>query len=345
MKVVLDVPEQALKKVQELVRSGRFSSVGVFLGAAIENQLALEDGPSRAIRVDFPSDAPRLREAISRGEARGSVPLLPVITPSENRPTASIPRSATLSVDETGWIWGLLNRLLPLKVAARVAAAASNDAPVSLSDLRKKASGAAVAIGRHLAVLDGDLGNGREERLSTGFPVRNPDKSVARFADHFVGRVATSGEVRGGLFDLGLAGSVVGASDQDRVTLTKSGWEFALLPNPVLDGGEAKRGLSKDEASVYVTNAIRSVPREQDCLRTVLATVCSAPTTGPRLDSVIRAHFGNRIGPAEATTLRAGAVGRFLDLGLLTQRRGPGGAVFEASTFGREQMKVVDGVS
>src|SRR5207253_10719967 len=125
-------------------------------------------------------------------------------------------------------------------------------------------SRAAVRLGAWLATIDTDAGLAREERLATAFPVRNPaDKSVARYADHFVGRLTSTGELRGGLFELGLAGVMRDGSGDPLIALTDVGWEFARLPNPVLEEAVKTRGLSRAEADAYVANAIHNVPRER----------------------------------------------------------------------------------
>jgi len=81
------------------------------------------------------------------------------------------------------------------------------------------------------------------------------------------------------------------------------------------------------------------VPRERDCLRVLIEALRGKPRSSEQLDASVRGRFGSALGEAEATTLRAGAVGRFVDLGLVKQNRGPDGTVWGLSEVGESVWK------
>jgi hypothetical protein len=335
MRLVIDVAEPILQRVQELVKEGRFSDMNVFVATAIENQLSLESSPMAGSGLTALPQSHTSRSG--SGPVKPDDPLLRALNGGAPGPTAPVSPTASLSTGEAGWIWGLLNRLLPLKVAARTAANMTRERSVSLNELRRDSSRAAARLGAWLAYIDKANSLSREDRLATAFPIRHPtDKSTARFADHFAGRLTSGGQLRGGLFELGLAGVVGQSSNDPEIALTQPGWLFARIPNPVLDQEAKERGLSQAEADVYLANAIHHVPREKDCLLTIVGALAAESRLAKELDEVIRKHFDGRVGEAEATTLRAGALGRLFDLGLLSQARTPQGARWDLSDRGRE---------
>ncbi len=335
MRLVVDIPEGTLRRVRSLIEAGQFSDLSVFMLAAIENQLALE-----ATSLDSP-DADAFRLAVSTVTRAVSPPsqaveLLGIRGSTAASVVAPPSRTSSATADEAGWIWGLLNRLLPLKTAARVMANLTYHEPVSLSQARKKASAIASRLGARLLEVDRAESRSRESKLSIGFPVRKPaDKSLGRYADHFVGRLRTSGEVSGGLFDLGFAGVMSNTTSDPAVGLTDQGWAFASLPNPVVDEGASRRGLSSAESEAYLQHVIASVPRERDCLRVLVKAMLDEAKTGDQLDVAVRSRFGTTLGQAEATTLRAGAIGRLVDLGVVDQTRAPSGTQWGLAEAGR----------
>lgn len=334
VRIVVDVPEQTVRRVQALIEAGRFQDMNVFVAAAVENQIVLESEPLGSSGL--------AHDRAARTRRAPGIPDIQFLRAADLPPsgaTATSSPAAGLTVVEAGWIWGLVNRLLPLKVAVRVLAGLTEQGPEELKDLRKTSSAAAVDLGAWLAAVDRESGHRREERLSTAFPLRNPaDKSVSRFADHFVGRITSTGEIRGALFELGLAGVTSERSPSPAVALTEAGWQFARISNPVLDEGSNARGLSKEESTVYVRNAVTHIPRERDCLRTVLSALRSGPRNTKALDKDIQRHLAPKVGGAEATTLRAGALGRFDDLGLAHEERTPEGGLWTLSERGREVL-------
>src|SRR6266571_4955389 len=208
MRMVIDVPENTLRRVRALIEAGHFSDLSVFLLAAIENQVVLEESSPGSSNLNSAVDESDHGVASRANGLQGQGIDLFIAPGTATRSVIAPPsRLSSATADQVGWIWGLLNRLLPLKAAARVLANLTSAGPVSLSDARKQAGSAASRLGARLLERDRLENRAREEKLAIGFPVRRPaDKSLGRYVDHFVGRLRVSGEVTGGLFDLGFAG-------------------------------------------------------------------------------------------------------------------------------------------
>ena len=86
---------------------------------------------------------------------------------------------------------------------------------------------------------------------SLAFPTsgKGSEKSCLRFAQQFVGNVNKKGEVLGFPSEMKLLTCLNGKSP--RILLTKAGWRFGTIPNPVLEGTQATpmQKLSDEERS------------------------------------------------------------------------------------------------
>lgn len=317
MKLVLDVPGSLFERLQRAVAHGRFDSIGQFATVAIENQLSLEQpAPSGASTVGSgPVSIPGVR-----GGGGEESPLV-LRKGIETRTVDSGP-AAGLSVEEHGWIWGMVNRVFPIKVAARSLLLDSADGAAALHDARQAASERAELVARWLSSRYGNDAPSRDESLLTGLPVREPlYRSRERFADHFFGRLDGSGRSWGALFELGLAGVENVKADSPRVLLTAVGARFASLTNPVLDAGELSVALSAEETDLYLQGVVTRVPRERHSFEVILGALASKELSTEGLSNVAQQNLPKTLTDAAIQTMKAGTVGRMIDLELITRLR------------------------
>lgn len=321
MRVIIDVSPKLFDRLQSLVDNSDYRSVADFATVAFENQLLLESAPSTQPSASLAPNrsiggavAPNERDQISRA-------LSPVASTS----------AALMSVEEHGWIWGIVNRVLPIKFAARQLHASNL---ILLTDAQSEIAKAATDFAKRiLANTPGD--RDRHDTLVTGFPNREPlYPAQERFANHYVGRVERSGQTRGALFELGLAGIETSAGTP-RIGLTESGIEFAELPNPVIDSYEFGQSLSEDEVSFYIEKVARAVPREMDCFTTILSALTHAPKSVEELDTIAKRRLSTGFSLAAIQTQKAGGLGRLRDLGLIQRNKDGLTANFEITSRGQ----------
>lgn len=112
-----------------------------------------------------------------------------------------------------------------------------------------------------------------------------------------------------------------------RLGLTSPGWNFAILPNPVLDVPISRPGsrLSDDERDYLLAHIESCVPVENSAYRTVLTAVTNGINTPDALDDHLRSFVSkDREKPITGefiTTQRSGAVSRMVDLHLIERSR------------------------
>lgn len=227
------------------------------------------------------------------------------------------------------WVFGQFNRFLPAKASCRAVAHLLNNAPngVPLSQAASKISEEAAALGDFLAAYDKRNAVGRDEAFSTAFPstTDNAEKGRLRYANQFVASVNREGKVSGLLTDLKLINHSQGESPL--LLLTEMGWRFALLANPVLDGGQEKpiRKFSTEETDLLLDHITRSVPTEAFAYRTILTAITEGADTPEKIDTILQKQVSQdrsrNLTASFLSSQRSGAVSRMADLGLVARIR------------------------
>src|SRR5206468_1883421 len=131
-------------RIQELLREERYESVAQFMTVAIENQFQLEEMPTEQA-MSTAERHPLASEAITRLSSNIS---------SLTEPPALVQTKEEAS-DEI--IWGLYNRIFPVKITLRVLTellANSGSKTLELKLLRDEAAVQARVIGRKLTLKD-----------------------------------------------------------------------------------------------------------------------------------------------------------------------------------------------
>src|ERR1043165_1562078 len=122
--------------------------------------------------------------------------------------------------------------------------------------------------------------------LASAFPTSgdNSGKARSRYAKHFVAGVNKQGQVSGALIDFKLINYKPGK--KPRLLLTEVGWEFALLPNPVLDEGCGPEGVkfSPAEVKLLLNHITINVRAEDFAYRTILRAIADGANTPELLE-------------------------------------------------------------
>jgi Arc/MetJ-type ribon-helix-helix transcriptional regulator len=318
-------PPPLKERIDALVRAGLYPDFSSFVVAALENQLLQEEtfaeeatGP----RVVSPS-LPAVSTGLELSRLGGSPPCpLPGAVPED------LSSEQPITVDH--WIFGQYNRLLPAKVSLRALAvmtAESGDA-VPLAEAAPRIAELAARFGSRLRDLDRRLGTHRDEALATAFPDEGPEgqKGRLRYENHFVGHTV-NGRPGGLPADLRLA-AILMRKNRPWVTPTTAGWEFARLPNPLLDGSAAAappHRFSDEEADFLLRHIRQAVPAEAFACRVVLSLIAGGDRTPELLTRGLAAYLPPGKNPNKLkdflSTQRTGVLGRASDLGLIRRVR------------------------
>ncbi|CAN5888868.1 hypothetical protein BH11GEM1_BH11GEM1_27550 [soil metagenome] len=319
MRIVVDLPTVLARRAAQAVEGGLYPSIDALLVEALSGLLPPDD--------------------VKPLESAGAQVATPVqdganADPSPSRPVGAYVYSTAVG---TGWLWGMINRVFPLKVAVRACADMTRRGPVLLQSLHAHFADEGRRIGQLLASADRDQGRRRNEALAVAFPVSSPDEQKARvrFAHQFIGRRSAGGLYIGGAFEMALLG--VTEPGTDWIAPTELGWQFAELTNRVLDEGVVTGpNLDEPERRFYLCNIARRVPAERNAFTAILGVLYDAPLEASTLASRLRVFQSPDLPESMRDTSRSGALARLADVGGIVRIATGRSALYEITALGRD---------
>jgi hypothetical protein len=323
MRIIVELDPSVARPAIDLVERGQFGSMDTLVSEALSAFLADESRETRA--TSYPQ-CPRLLQAPAVAGALGD--------PLVNRAVPPV------------WVWGMVNRVFPLKIAARVVANLCGESGGVLFQVQTKTAECAAEVGAALGHDDQEHKRKRNDCRAVALP-SGPQlqKSKVRFAHHFVGRRSSSGDYTGGAFETGLLGGIGSAAQW--VAPTEQGWAFARLPNPVLDvwdeGSFGPSNLSEAEKEYYVLNIARAVPAEREAFTQVLAALSESPQTPQALAERVRPTVTPGSSQNVVTTTRSGALGRMADVGAIHRESQGRSALYSITSLGQQFLEMEQG--
>jgi hypothetical protein len=344
MRLYVDIDPSTYEAIKELVAESRYESVEQFLRVAADNQLSVErsDDSTRAgAHPDSSSSTPSGGTAPTDATESGLVDSSgPPATAYEWQydPPASPPtrEPAPANRDQT-LLFSQYYRFVPLKFSfvelARVTADAGG--PVLLDEFRDHMREAVVPVRDALVAWETEADVKKQNRFSTGFPKRdskNPERSVKRYLDHYVGLFrGEAGEPGGMGHQLGFV-SIRVFDEEPTIALSNAGAVFVAMRNPLLAEGptRGRPPLSEDERNFLVAHLQRELPYEYEFVDYVYEIL--AQHTGTYTNHMERFRlfldqapgFTDDPGENRVRSHTAGTISRMVDLGILERgdRRG-----------------------
>lgn len=328
MKIIVEVPKSLLNKVRNLVENERYSSLSEFFLVSAENQLVIEDSESDT----FPFE--------ERNSRPHGFSVNDYVFPSKEFDLLD-----QYAVEAEGriwehWLWGQINRILPIKFALRWLAieTARVESFPSLDEFSKNASTEARTFGKLLEKVDEKAGKKRDEKLSTGFPVgKDAESSKDRYWSQFIGYQKSDGSKTGACFDLGFADIYISNGDEKHIGLTREGKKFANLTNPVIDRKSFENSLSGKEIDFYLEHINSYCPGEEHLFSQILELLNSGKKQRDQINSEL-AKVVKSSGWSDGmiSTQRSGAISRMYELGLIEKRRVGLEVRYELTSLGRK---------
>jgi len=331
--VAINIDPELYERVARRVREGAYLDLEQFFDLAARNQLALEAKPDPLMPTPNAGDGQAAGAEISARPMTGAEQTAGAAHQGAPAPHLSgewseLVKRTDLAADRferpgidpelDHLLWGQTNRLLPVAVGVRVLAnllGDSNEVPVGT--WHEKATAVATSLRDDLRRWDESAKRPHGTRWATAFPEKK-ESSAQRYVSQFLGASARDGSSDGGAAFLGLV-AISGSGERGRVTLTTSGAAWASLPNPIFDAdAEPASTFSEEEVRFFLEHLREFRVGEYWFLNTMAALVAKGlsreeqneaiASTYPQLESV-------------ASTMRAGAIGRLGDLGLLERSR------------------------
>ena len=315
MKIIADLPEKLISQVRDLIYRGRYSSISSFLLTATENQLALEttskdDSYTSQVISDKDNNTSNLRQFPH---------------PTDDINVLKTPPQKDYENIWDLWLWGQINRVLPIKFATRYLAiiTSSKGELPELREFGERVSQSARNFGNQLIIQDKRLDIPRDKKLSTGFPTGdNSEKSQDRYMSQFVGYRKSDGEKTGALFDLKFANLLETDNERIKIGLTSEGKSFSELNNPVIDNKNYSSSLSKQEIHYYLNHIKRNIPGEVSLLKLILTYISRGIVKRDDMNNTLKKFVeGSNWSEGLVSTQRSGAISRMYELGLIAKEK------------------------
>ncbi len=179
-------------------------------------------------------------------------------------------------------------------------------------------------IGKLLNDYDNKANRIPGEKLSSGLPWSEEEKTLNRFQDMFVGFIKSNGQPVGLPIDLGFVGFELDANNNPQIALTKVGAQFAAITNPVIDSKKLQfeTTLSDEEIDFYLSYIGRWMPLEQRLYSIIISSINKEKNTPEQLDSILKGELSEEgFGEKGLTSERAGLLSRLTELGMINRRR------------------------
>ena len=336
MLIKVDVDGDLYKKIEGLVKDGKYDDLYDFIKIALNNQIQEEQSESSIESVRSPKS---IHSEIKENTQEIQRRLHEILTGIETEKNEIILTYGSL-------IWTFYTRFFPVKIIVRALQnliTTSNRIWFSLDELRDNSFEYAERISDQLKAYENDNELGRNEKLSTGLPLpmsearhlkgvkkkRKLDKIAAselRFKEQFVGRfIKKDLDFKGACFELGLVRAKIN-DDGCFLTLSDLGREFAILENPILDEDRFGSNFSNEEVKLITKQIIAKFDFENKVVKRILKELKTKKMSSNELDDVFkeewigyqRVHNPNEADKVYSiTSERVATMGRLAELKLV----------------------------
>lgn len=271
---------------------------------------------------------------------------------SANLNFASLPNTVSLSnsnFEVNNWLFGQYNRYLPVKATCRALAnlMINNGKGIKLQDLILRISDNISSLGNYLLYLNRKHNLHRDDSLAVAFPTRNSnfEKSKQRYINQFIASVDKSGSLSGMLYELKFINWI--DQKESELALTKQGWDFAQLKNPVFDNISISptQKFTLKEIKYLIEHLDKHVPKEIYSYRTLMRLIKSGNNTPTKLDNILSEKLSESIkqnySEAFLSSQRSGAISRMADLGLVERIRKGKYIIYRIASIQREVSNIL----
>jgi hypothetical protein len=326
-KRILDVDATLEKKIEEIIKSRGYRDFHHFATVALENQVAWEAGgalDTSILKSVKAADSNLLKMASSE-------PLL-MDPPSPENLTNKI-------------LWGQYYRFLPCKVGVRVLSNIYTKQPPDIHDFIDTVNSIAVQLRNQFSKLDRIDRRAFGERLAASFPT-NDEKSTKRFANQYMVYLRT-GDMKlvGMMPDLKFVNIKIQEDGSAKIGLTKFGFQFAVLQNPVIDQNKPE-SLSKQEIEFLLNHITKNLPEELEHTAVALQAIKEGKKTRENLNQVLRTYYTRYHGAAKwsdavINTMRSGLLSRLNELRLVRREKRGKNVYYHVTTEGKKYLESV----
>lgn len=335
MRILVDLPENQVKRIQQYLDKGTYTDLSSFLVAAIESQMELEKNAvlsqKNNLQTSLLSEKSIFMTDLSLNDSDYAT------ISNERFPTIPPPKWEKLCIqknisEEKTWTWGQINRIFPVKLAVRALL------KLIVAKMKKRSdeifSGKvpydfyvdyACEVARTIgAEIEKREENERGEKVSAALPIGDDEsKAKARFKNQFLITMRRDGTLDGALARFKFANL-----EEDNgalyIALTDAGYAFAKEENPVLDHSSMRAAFQEKEVAFLLAHVKNEVPGEYNAISWLLTTISKGINKRPDINDALKAYTSKeRYHWSESVinTQRAGLISRVAELDLITREK------------------------
>lgn len=334
MRYIIDITNKQSEEISRLINIGKYQNIAQFISTAVDNQIYIETNEQSLNNSQFKKDemtplittkdilnvSNKIEEVRKKIIIKGQPQT--VIMPTFSELAASLS-----GVEETrSWLWGQINKILPIKIGLRVLYAfLGSEQWMDLEEYSEKAAEIAAAFGTIIRDDENKKGKTRDEKISAGLPDEKEFKSKVRYKTQFLAYIRKDGRLEGALTFLRFVNLKQDEKNNIVIGLTEPGLNFAKLDNSVINNFSSfKNSLTNEEIDFYLDHISRNVIGEHNAILWVLDKISKGINNIEALNKVLKKDMWSIWGnPTDAivNTQRSGLMARMLELSLLDKKK------------------------
>src|SRR3989338_6754332 len=329
MRYVIDIPQNQSSAIEEAIKVGKYKNFAQFIIAALENQIYIE---STEINDDQPPMPYNKENNISFQQPRelnnaDNTRLKKIEGQRKVVPMPAFPGLVNLGdglKEEHSWLWGQINRILPIKIGLRVLYnELGSEQWIDLEKYRDKAAEIAAEFGTRIKGYEDKKRKLRDQRITAGLPEIKEFKSQVRYKGQFLAYMRKNDKLDGAMAHLKFVNLKRDEREYALIGITEPGLQFAQLENPVMDSQDYERGLSEKEIDFYLSHISKNVQCELNAITWLLSKVNSGIHNREGINKKLKGEFGPiwKASDSVINTQRAGLTARMSELGLIDMEK------------------------
>jgi hypothetical protein len=344
MRYLIDITPNQAKLIQKYLDNGNYVSLSQFIGAAVENQLSLEENeikelvPFQQIVQDVNSDylisernsqkdyeKYRLKNISGNIETINSSEFKDLVFASQKMPETQV------------WIWGQINKIFPVKVGLRILhQLLSVSQSMELGEFLNIAAREAVIVGDKIREYEEANNKMRDEKISAALP-SSDEKSQNRYKFQFMAYKRKDKLLDGAMAIMRFC-NIYEEKKKQMIGITETGLKFSSIINPVLDNEDFDKSLNEEESLFYIKHMKQNLKGEYAAMRWMLEKIAGGKNTRELLNTEIEKTYSKVWGATDAVinTQRAGITARMTELGLIEKEKDGIYVKYAVSNLGKQ---------
>lgn len=329
MRYVIDIPQNQASTIEDCIRDGKYKNFAQFIITAIENQIYIENSeiPEEKSKVNFSIEDRGSNKHALELDNESQIGLKKIMSQKKTVPMPNYLSLVNIGdglKEEHSWLWGQINRILPIKIGLRVLYnELGSEEWIDLEEYREKAVEIAAEFGTKIRGYEDKKGKLRDQRITAGLPEREEFKSKLRYKGQFLSFMRKDSKLDGAMSHLKFINLIKGEKGQILIGITEPGSKFAQIENSVMDNQNYEQSLTEKEIDFYLSHISKNIKCELSAIRWVLSKVSNGICSREAINEKLKSEYSSiwKVSDSVINTQRAGLMARMFELGLIDKEK------------------------